>query len=212
MRADARSLQEEWQRHRDRTAATERARAALASRASRFGTTEPGAALLAEMPWLADVPLADFGRIVWALQPDLAEQPPLLSLRWRQRMEAAARRLERYAGDEQPGAAHAAVIDLVRGGWESYRDPAGERPWRTFITQTGRRSRPVSLGAIAVCLHRQARQARRDHLLRDDPTFASRSSWLAQQQRPPREAPKPEREYRDSHGEPVGRFEREVGW
>lgn len=211
MRADARSLREKWQRHRALTAVTERAGVALASRASRFGTSESGAVVVAELPWLVEVPLAEFGRMVWRLQPELRDQPPLLSLRWRQRMEAAARRLEHYAGGAQPGAAHAAVIDLIRGGWESYRDPAGDRPWRTFITQSGRRARPVSLGAIAVCLHRQANQARRDHRLRHDPSFEARSSWLAAQRRPQPERQSPRREYRDTHGDP-DRFYRECGW
>jgi hypothetical protein len=177
--------------YREQRALQRRADAALRARAGTRGIEEGGATLLGELPWLAEVEPAAFARIVWGLQPELRDRPPLLSLKWRLRLEAAVRCADRYAdlGQGRRGAGHALIVDLIRGGWQSWRDgsyrPAGHDftgwPFKPFLTWDGPLSQPLSLGAIAVCVRRQAhawrrhdiaRNARRGRRLR--PTAASR--------------------------------------
>jgi hypothetical protein len=126
-------------------------RAALIGERSSYGDEEMGAGTLQRLPWLAGVPVdivAREGARVHMPHLDLR-----LSVCWQERLEVAARQIERHslAAAGQPGLAAATILDLVRGGWrDELRDGRSVRP-----------PRPRSLGAIAVCVRRLARQWRR---------------------------------------------------
>lgn len=112
------------------------------------------------LPWLAQVPVdivaREAMRVELLYDRSLADEQRrrgrrklatlALSPLWQARLNVAGRQLDRYAnfGAGQAGAGAAIVIDLVRGDWQD---------WLT--------APPRSLGAIAVCARRQARQWRR---------------------------------------------------
>src|SRR6185437_3179477 len=147
---------------RDRARRSMEVRAALARRRAAHGDEE-GRAVVDALPWLAAVPADIVARE--AMRLELSVDPSLhdegrhrrlasqrrlatlaLSPLWQHRLAVAGRQLDRYAnmGAGQAGAGAAIVIDLVRGDWQD---------WLT--------TPPRSLGAIAVCARRQAREWRR---------------------------------------------------
>lgn len=142
---------------RDRAHLTTKVRVALIGDWSTNGSVEEtGDEVLGRLPWLAGVPIDIVAREaarLWMPGVNLA-----LSSLWQERFEVAAVQIERHGlcGQGGPGLAAATVIDLVRGGWE---DELRDR-------RAVRAPRPRSLGAIAVCARRLARQWRRHARLR----------------------------------------------
>jgi hypothetical protein len=144
---------------RARARRSTKVRAALAKRRAIHGD-EDGRAVVDALPWLAAVPVdivaREAMRIELLYDRSLADEQLrrgrrklatlALSPLWQARLTVAGRQLDRYAnfGAGQAGAGAAIVIDLVRGDWQE---------WMT--------APPRSLGAIAVCARRQARQWRR---------------------------------------------------
>lgn len=153
---------------RDRARRSTEVRAALQKRRRAHGD-ELGGAIVAALPWIAAVPVdivaREAMRIELELDPQLGDEQlrrPVrgrlsarrarrlatlaLSPLWQHRLAVAGRQLDRYAnmGAGEAGAGAAIVIDLVRGDWQEW-----------LATP------PRSLGAIAVCARRQAREWRR---------------------------------------------------
>jgi hypothetical protein len=137
---------------RERAQLSTAVRAALAAQRWRGGEGG-GDATLQALPWLAAVDVDIVAREALRLELQVGGSVPpgctlAISRRWQDRMEAAARQLDRHgnAGAGSPGAGVALVLDLVAGDW------------RDFLPGN---SKPRSLGAFAVCLRREARRWRR---------------------------------------------------
>lgn len=111
-----------------------------------------GRAILADLPWLADVSAAVSARAacrVW--MPSLRDLR--LSAQWEARLNTAVEQLDRLDGR---GAGVAAILDLVA-------EDEGGRPDPLFLDllrgQKPRRDKdPRTLGAVAVVVHRWARR------------------------------------------------------
>jgi hypothetical protein len=121
---------------------------------------EPGAVeLLRAVPGLSAVPLVALARAVFAVVHPGAS--PVISARQRERLEAAARRADRYAdfGAGREGAGRELVLDLILGDWREYAlERTAEGRQRV---PTPKYVRPKSLGGIAVCARRAANRWRR---------------------------------------------------
>jgi hypothetical protein len=114
----------------------DRARVALSG--ERLLAKGGGAAVVAELPWLAGVPVTALARI--AMRCGLADVQPRISARRQAHLETAVSQLDRLYG---PGAGVAELLDTIRD--------AADYPWAPG-------ERPYSLGGIAVLMRRRARR------------------------------------------------------
>lgn len=136
--ACVRARPDRWQEVRDRARSTERARAALTI-GKRLGSEVVD--VVDRSPWMATAPVTSVARAL--MEQVIPGVAPLLSAKQQHRLEAAARRIDRYTPGEEPGRWIPVAIDMLEGGW------------RRYLSEP-----PRSLGALALCLRRYANAAR----------------------------------------------------